>query len=163
MSQLETRDSATPYDLLIGIPEITNIPANESSLNAVAARGDNANAALRGLGAANPLVLLNGRRTPMEPFNTSSVNVNTLPTTGLQQIEVLRDGASSIYGSDAVAGVINYVTDSKPHGGTRAQRCGAPQQGVVMDYKLDINYGNTFADGKGRYTIQYSGYARAKI
>ena len=163
MSELQTRDSATSMDLLIGIPEITNIPANESSLNAVAARGDNANAALRGLGAANTLILLNGRRAPMEPFNTSSVNVNTLPTSGLQQIEVLRDGASSIYGSDAVAGVINYVTDKKPHGGAISQRFGMTQHGGGMDYKLDINYGNTFAEGKGSYVFQYSGYARQKI
>ena len=163
MSELQTRDSATSMDLLIGIPEITNIPANESSLNAVAARGDNANAALRGLGAANTLILLNGRRVPMEPFNTSSVNVNTLPTSGLQQIEVLRDGASAIYGSDAVAGVINYVTDKKPHGGSISQRFGATQHGGGKDYKLDINYGDTFADGKGSYVIQYSGYARQKI
>ncbi len=163
MAELQTRDSATSMDLLIGIPEITNIPANESSLNAVAARGDNANAALRGLGAANTLVLLNGRRAPMEPFNTSSVNVNTLPTSGLQQIEVLRDGASSIYGSDAVAGVINYVTDKKPHGGSISQRFGTTQHGGGRDYKLDISYGNTFADGKGSYVFQYSGYAREKI
>src|SRR3954470_9357656 len=50
MAQLETRDSATPMDLLIGIPEITNIPNNETSTNAVAGRGDNANVALRGIG-----------------------------------------------------------------------------------------------------------------
>jgi iron complex outermembrane receptor protein len=163
MSQLETRDSATPMDLLIGIPEITNIPANESSLNAIAARGDNANVALRGLGAANTLVLLNGRRAPMEPFNTSSVNVNTLPTTGLLQLEVLRDGASAIYGSDAVAGVVNYVTEKKPHGSSVSQRFGVTQHGGGMDYKLDASYGTTFAEGKGSWMLSYSGYNRAKI
>ena len=163
MSQLETRDSATPYDLLIGIPEVTNIPSNESSLNAVAARGDNANVALRGLGAANTLVLLNGRRTPFHPFNTSSVNVNTLPVSGLSQIEVLRDGASAIYGSDAVAGVINYVTEKKPHGSSISQRFGMTQHGGGMDYQLNGSYGTTLAEGKGSWTMSYTGYNRAKI
>jgi len=163
MSELQTRDSATPMDLLIGIPEVTNIPANETSTNAVAARGDNANVALRGLGTVNTLVLLNGRRMPAHPLTSSAVNVNTLPTFGLQQVEVLRDGASAIYGSDAVAGVINYVTDPKPHGAMISQRFGVTQHGGGMDEKLDIGFGKSFADGRGSMVFSYSGYARDEI
>lgn len=163
MAQLETRDSATPMDLLIGIPEITNIPANETSTNAVAARGDNANVALRGLGTLNTLILLNGRRMPSHPLTSSAVNVNTLPTFGLQQVEVLRDGASAIYGSDAVAGVVNYVTEKKPHGAQISNRFGFTQHGGGMDDKLDLGYGRTFADGKGSYVFSFSGYHRDAI
>ncbi len=163
MAQLETRDSATPMDLLIGIPEITNIPANETSTNAVAARGDNANVALRGIGTLNTLILLNGRRMPAHPLTSSAVNVNTLPTFGLQQVEVLRDGASAVYGSDAVAGVVNYVTEKKPHGSQISQRFGVTQHGGGMDYQLNIGYGKTFADGKGSYIVSYTGYHRDAI
>ena len=167
MSQLKTRDSATSMDLLISIPEITNLPQNESSLAAGNNRGGTAYAALRGLAASNTLVLLNGRRLPTSPFgfgnSLTAVNVNSLPTTGLQQVEVLRDGASAIYGSDAVAGVINYVSDRTLRGGSISQRFGVPQHGKGKDYKLDITYGNEFAGGKGNFLIQYTGYARASI
>src|SRR4051812_43557821 len=149
--QMEARDSATPMDLLIGIPQVTNIPANETSTNAVAARGDNANVALRGLGAANTLVILNGRRMPFHPFNTSAVNVNTLPTAGLQQVEILRDGASAVYGSDAVAGVINYVTRKKPEGGELSVRFGVTEHGGGMDIQGSIINGYTFGKGKGTW------------
>ncbi len=163
MAQLETRDSATPMDLLIGIPEITNIPANETSTNAVAARGDNANVALRGLGTLNTLVLLNGRRMPSHPLTSSAVNVNTLPTYGLQQVEVLRDGASAIYGSDAVAGVVNYVTDKKPHGGQISNRFGMTQHGGGMEDGLNLGFGKSFAEGKGSWVMSFTGYHRDAI
>jgi iron complex outermembrane receptor protein len=160
---IEARDSATPMDMLAGIPQITNIPNNETSTNAVAARGGNANVALRGLGAANTLIVLNGRRMPFHPFNTSAVNVNTLPTSGIQQIEVLRDGASSIYGSDAVAGVINYVTKKNPTGGEYSVRYGVTEHGGGMDGKLDVSYGTMFAKGKGTWITSLSLYNRDAI
>ena len=163
MAQLETRDSTTPMDLLIGIPEITNIPANETSTNAVAARGDNANVALRGLDTLNTLILLNGRRMPLHPLTSSAVNVNTLPTYGLQQVEILRDGASAVYGADAVAGVVNYVTQKKPNGSQIQQRFGMTQHGGGMDYQLNIGYGKTFANGKGSVVFSYTGYHRDAI
>ena len=161
--QIMARDSATPMDLLAGIPQITNIPNNETSTNAVAARGDNANVALRGLGAENTLVILNGRRMPFHPFNTSSVNVNTLPTFGLDQIEVLRDGASAIYGSDAVAGVINYVTQKKPNGGEISVRYGMTEHGGGMDGQLNLGIGQMFAGGKGTWITSFTAYYRDAI
>ena len=160
---IEARDSATPMDLLAGIPQVTDIPNNETSTNAVAARGGNANVALRGLGAANTLVILNGRRTPFHPFNTSAVNVNTLPSFGIQQVEVLRDGASSIYGSDAVAGVINYVTKRKSVGAEYSVRYGVTEHGGGMDIKADFGYGMTFAKGKGSWLMGLSLYNRDAI
>ena len=84
------------------------------------ARGDMGAYNLRNLGTGNTLVLLNGRRMvnsatyqtelsggSFVPVNT--VNSQTLPVYGLERVEVLRDGASAIYGADAVAGVVNYV------------------------------------------------------
>ena len=84
------------------------------------ARGDIGAFNLRNLGTGNTLVLLNGRRMvnsaayqteevggSFVPVNT--VNVQSLPVTGLRRAEVMREGASAIYGADAVAGVVNYV------------------------------------------------------
>lgn len=163
---IEARDSATPMDLLAGIPQITNIPSNETSTNAVAGRGGNANVALRGLGATNTLVILNGRRMPFHPHNSSnqsSVNVNTLPTFGISQIEVLRDGASAIYGSDAVAGVVNYVTKKNADGGSWEVRYGVTEHGGGMDIQGNLRFGKTFAEGKGTWITSLTAYNRDAI
>ena len=68
---------------------------------------------LRGLGANTTLVLLNGRRLANYGFaqniNTAFVDLNSIPTSAIERIEVLKDGASAIYGSDAIAGVVNII------------------------------------------------------
>jgi iron complex outermembrane receptor protein len=68
---------------------------------------------LRGLGANRTLVLLNGRRAGPAGVRggVSSFDLNVIPLSAVERIEVLKDGASSIYGSDAVAGVVNIITD----------------------------------------------------
>jgi iron complex outermembrane recepter protein len=65
---------------------------------------------LRGLGSERTLVLIDGRRAPKAPFAPSAQDLNAVPIAMVERIEVLRDGASSIYGSDAIAGVINIIT-----------------------------------------------------
>ena len=71
---------------------------------------------LRSLGANRTLVLLNGRRVVQNPFSTTAVDLNTLPTSSLERIEVLPDGASATYGTDAIAGVINFITRKEYQG-----------------------------------------------
>ncbi|MDQ2877895.1 MAG: TonB-dependent receptor plug domain-containing protein, partial [Pseudomonadota bacterium] len=70
---------------------------------------------LRGLSSSRTLVLLNGRRLAPAGVGPQLVaaDLNVLPTAIVQRIEVLREGASSVYGSDAIAGVINVITDAK--------------------------------------------------
>ena len=64
---------------------------------------------LRGLGAANTLVLLNGQRLPTDAV-TGAVDLNLIPMAAVERVEVLKDGASAIYGSDALGGVVNIIT-----------------------------------------------------
>lgn len=71
--------------------------------------GAAAYASLRSLGANRTLVLVNGRRLVSNPFSSAAVDLNTLPMAALERVETLTDGASSIYGTDAIAGVINFV------------------------------------------------------
>ena len=109
---IELRGALLPSDLLTSLPSVSNLPENETRLGSSGARGDNANLNLRNMGATATLVLINGRRMAINPFTaglSQAVNINHLPTQGIARIEVLRDGASSVYGSDAVGGVINYV------------------------------------------------------
>ena len=94
--------------------------AEDASGGVNASRGDMGAYNLRNLGVGNTLTLLNGRRLVSSPgyqteliggdyVPTTSVNSNLIPVTGIDRIEILRDGASAIYGADAVAGVINNV------------------------------------------------------
>ncbi|WP_377156479.1 TonB-dependent receptor plug domain-containing protein [Roseateles sp. UC29_93] len=74
-------------------------------------------ASLRGLGRARTLVLLNGRRLPTYPFSGQGVDLNSVPLAAVERVEVLRDGASATYGSDAIGGVINFITRKDWRGG----------------------------------------------
>jgi len=74
-------------------------------------------ASLRGLGRARTLVLLNGRRMPVYPFSGNGVDLNSIPLAAIERVEVLRDGASATYGSDAIGGVINFITRKDLRGG----------------------------------------------
>ena len=65
---------------------------------------------MRGLNTNRTLVLLNGRRLANEAIGDSSINVDVIPMSAIERVEVLRDGASSIYGTDAIAGVVNFIT-----------------------------------------------------
>jgi iron complex outermembrane receptor protein len=64
---------------------------------------------LRGIGSGNTLVLLNGRRIANYAFDGSAVDVNSIPLAAIDRVEILKDGASAIYGADAVAGVVNFI------------------------------------------------------
>jgi iron complex outermembrane receptor protein len=73
-------------------------------------------ASLRGLGASKTLVLLNGRRLGNYATDGTAVDVNSIPLAALDHVEVLKDGASGVYGSDAIGGVINFITKKNYNG-----------------------------------------------
>ena len=112
------------------------------------------NANLRGLGANSTLVLLNGRRLAGHPFGSIggsvAVDLNSIPFAAIERIEVLRDGASAIYGTDAVAGVINFITRKDYDKGELTVRYGAPEKNVggkEHGGSLAFGMGNLDQDG----------------
>lgn len=82
---------------------------------------------LRGIGANKTLVLLNGRRMAAFAFDVDAVDLNSIPFSVIDRIEVLRDGASAIYGTDAVGGVINFITKKDHNGGSVVLEATMPQ------------------------------------
>ncbi|MGJ7914928.1 TonB-dependent receptor [Massilia sp. LXY-6] len=89
-------------------------------------------ASLRGLGASKTLVLVNGRRLGNYATDGTSVDVNSIPLASIDHVEVLKDGASGVYGSDAIGGVINFITRQnfsgvELNGYTSASRYGGGQ------------------------------------
>lgn len=84
-------------------------------------------ASLHGLGSQYTLVLLNGRR--LAPYNTGSeVNLNSIPLGAIERVEVLTDGASALYGADAIAGVVNFITRKDSTGGDISLSAYVPQK-----------------------------------
>lgn len=96
---------------------------------------------MRGLGANKTLVLLNGRRLANNAYDGSAVDLNTIPFAVIERIEVLRDGASALYGTDAVGGVINFITRSDMHGGSITLGADAPQHSGGSAYNGSVAYG----------------------
>lgn len=92
--------------------------ASNTDVTSGAQRGTNGLSAanLRGQGSAATLVLLNGRRVAAHGLTGSAVDVNQIPFAAIERVEVLKDGASAIYGTDAIGGVINFITKTSFQG-----------------------------------------------
>ncbi|HEX5344982.1 MAG TPA: TonB-dependent receptor [Duganella sp.] len=103
--------------------------------------GGAAFADLRGIGANKTLILLNGRRLANNALDSSAPDLNMIPFAALERVEVLRDGASSLYGSDAVGGVINFITKKDYTGGTVTVGADSPQHDGGFSKNANIGYG----------------------
>ncbi|WP_321393770.1 TonB-dependent receptor domain-containing protein [Emcibacter sp.] len=111
------------------------------------ARGDVASINLRGIGSGNTLVLLNGRRVVQHPGTqtedlviVTTSNVNALPVSGIRRVEVLQEGASALYGSDAVAGVVNTIMRDNYEG-----------------YRIGAEYGDAENTSRSKLNIDFLG------
>ena len=144
--------SVSGDDLFRSIPQAGDVQFQEARTtgNLNDARGDNASINLRSVGTGNTLVLINGRRMILTPGTQTenfvpvqTANTNSLPVGATRRIEVLRDGAAAIYGADAVAGVVNVVTDDKYQG-----------------FRVDARHG--FADGTSETTGAVKGGIRTR-
>lgn len=96
--------------------------SNGQGYNQALALGDSARpgfagASLRGLGSNTTLILLNGRRLAVYALDGGSVDLNSIALGAIERVEILRDGASAVYGTDAIAGVINFITRKDFTGG----------------------------------------------
>ncbi|WGL15546.1 TonB-dependent receptor [Microbulbifer bruguierae] len=164
-------------ELLAMIPENGQNFFNEAetlSGGVNAARGDIGAFNLRNLGTGNTLVLLNGRRVvnaaayQTEEIGGSfvpvvTVNSNMLPTSGLARVEVLRDGASAIYGADAVAGVVNNVLKSDFEGFSISFKQTEYDHFERDAQNLSIEWGETFNEGRTNVSTFFSHYRRDRI
>jgi outer membrane receptor protein involved in Fe transport len=152
-------------ELFRSIPQAGGVAFNEQNdVTSNNARGDAASINLRDLGTGNTLLLINGRRMVLNPgFQTEllvpvvSPDTNEILPASVRRLEVLRDGASAVYGADAVAGVVNTIL--------RGNRKGGFVEGEFRDsdgtglYTTQVNagYGFDFAGGRANLTV-YGGY-----
>ena len=110
---------------------------------------------MRGLGANKTLVLLNGRRLANNAFDSSAPDLNMIPFAAIERVEVLRDGASALYGSDAVGGVINFITKRDFTGGIVSVGGDSPEHkgGTSLNSSIGYGYGDVDKDGFNFYAM----------
>jgi len=144
--EIDKSGATSTQELIQNLPSMQGFISSANSVNG--GGGGVTTASLRDLGPAYTLVLLNGRR--VAPYNTgSSVNLEQLPLSAIERIEILADGASALYGSDAIAGVVNFITKSNTSDGgidiklSRPQAAGGDQNSV----SLSKGFGSYDKDG----------------
>ncbi|KJY98945.1 TonB-dependent receptor plug domain-containing protein [Pseudoalteromonas ruthenica] len=119
--------------------------------------GGNARIDLRGLGAQRTLVLVNGRRMINSGTGAAStVDLNTIPVSMIKSVEVLKDGASAVYGTDAVAGVVNIILKDNFEGLDMNLNTAMSGEGDAEESSFDITVGGSFDRGNVVIGLQYT-------
>ncbi|KDC55131.1 TonB-dependent receptor [Pseudoalteromonas sp. S3431] len=124
--------------------------------------GGNASIDLRGLGSQRTLVLVNGRRMINSGTGASStVDLNTIPVSMIKQIEVLKDGASAVYGTDAVAGVVNIILKNDFEGLDLNVNSAMTSKHDASETSIDFTVGTSFDKGNIVFGAQYTNRGEA--
>jgi outer membrane receptor protein involved in Fe transport len=158
--QVQASGKISIGDFLQTLPEqgnATNTAVNNGGDGTV-------NVSLRSLGANRTLVLIDGRRMVFGAGgNTlaSSVDLNSIPPSAIERIEILKDGASSVYGSDAIAGVVNIITRKKTNGTELSGYTGTSTRGGGATYDLNLTTGA--AGDRGNFLITGGYYDQKSI
>ncbi|KQX25981.1 MULTISPECIES: TonB-dependent receptor plug domain-containing protein [unclassified Sphingomonas] len=116
---------------------------------------------LRALGSSRTLVLVDGKRYVSGLQGSSAVDISTIPTDLIDRVEVTTGGASAVYGSDAIAGVVNFVLKKKVDGLQLRAQSGISSRGDAGQYKLGLIGGGSFADDRGGFVF-YANYDRTR-
>ncbi|KAK0341009.1 hypothetical protein LTR94_028165, partial [Friedmanniomyces endolithicus] len=147
---LENTGRVTVESALTQLPQFSGaFGAANGGSTSTGLNGGQAYASLRGLGSKRTLLLLDGRR--IQPSNPDgSVDLNILPEALIENIEVITGGASTAYGSDATAGVVNFILKRNFNGVTVASQYGVSDYGDGETFRTSITAGDAFAEGRGR-------------
>lgn len=111
---------------------------------------------LRGMGTDRTLVLVDGKRHVSSSSGTSAVDTNTIPTAWIERVEIITGGASAVYGADAVTGVVNFVLKKNITGFDFSATKSYAGEGPYDSDKLNLSFGQDFADGRGNFGIAIS-------
>jgi iron complex outermembrane recepter protein len=154
--EIAASGAVTLQDLLLKNPALGSLPtfsrtnSNFDNLNSGVAVID-----LRNLGEERTLVLVNGKRFVSGVPGSSSVDLNSIPTDFIERIEILTGGSSSAYGSDAVAGVINFILKKDFEGLSIDASVGQSDRGDDKKQKVGITWGANATGGKGNVMLHF--------
>ena len=173
-------DSPLPVDV-VGVKELTStgqatfdkaLQYRIPSFNTVQTPVNDATSLLdpyeiRNMGPSRTLILINGKRKNLSALlytqtspgrGETGADISAIPTDAIKRVEILRDGASAQYGSDAIAGVMNIILKDNANFGSATLRTGMTSEGDGEMFGLSVNNGSTIGDDKGflNYTIDFS-------
>jgi iron complex outermembrane recepter protein len=150
----------TIQDFLQSLPQNFG-GASQNTIGSVTSSGQTNNTVngsapnLRGLGASATLVLINGHRVAPGNSDGSFVDISMIPLTAVERIEIVTDGASAIYGSDAVGGVVNIILRTKFDGAETRVQYGSASDGSTHNVQVGQTVGTDWTGGSGVLSYQY--------
>lgn len=149
-------------DLLLKIPAMGTPALSRTNSNFLTSSSGVATVDLRDLGTDRTLVLVNGRRFVSGIPGSAAVDLNTIPTDFVDRVEIFTGGASAVYGSDAMAGVVNIILKRNFQGVMLDAQKGEANEGDDKKEKISLTTGLTSADGRGDFLAHF-GYSSQGI
>jgi len=155
--QFESSGRMTIGDYLQTMPEQGNAPNFQLNTGGINYGADGATRInLRSLGVQRTLVLVNGRRlVPAGLGATAAPDLNTIPTEAVDRVEVLKDGASAVYGSDAIAGVVNVITRKSYTGTDLGAQYGVSGKGDANTFDAHVTTGTSGDVAGAMFSARY--------
>ena len=139
-------------DVLNDLPSLRSTYSQANSTQFIGTAGINL-LDLRGLGPSRTLVLVNGRRHITGSTGEFLVDTNTIPTDLIDRVDIVTGGSSAVYGSDAMAGVVNFVLKRNFDGVSLNAQSGIADGGNRGTYRLSGTFGTNFAEGRGNIAL----------
>ncbi|HVI98990.1 MAG TPA: TonB-dependent receptor [Sphingomonas sp.] len=155
---IENSGATNVQDVLKQIPAV-GVPSQSRTTNGNDTSPGLATVNLRNLGSDRTLVLIDGRRTVAGIPGTAQVDLSMIPTSFVERVDVLTGGASAVYGSDAIAGVVNFIYKKKYEGLQLNAQSGISQYGDDQTFSADATFGSNFADDRGNVML-YAGWSK---
>ncbi|MCX7036511.1 MAG: TonB-dependent receptor [Proteobacteria bacterium] len=154
-AEINSAAAVTVDRIIQQLPQVFDLGVSENSRGQSGGSGNivYANSInLRGIGANATLTLVDGHRATS---NGRSINPSVLPSLGLERIEIVADGASGVYGSDAIAGVVNLIPRRGLKGGEAVARYGRSADGVFDEYQLGFAQGKVWSSGQAMIAYEH--------
>jgi len=156
--QIDQSGVANVQDLLLENPVFGSPTFSRTNTAFLTSGTGAATVDLRNLGTDRTLVLINGRRVVAGIPGSATVDLNVIPSQFLSRVDILSGGASSLYGSDAVAGVVNFIYKDSFEGIEANGQYNFAERGDVRDYQANITVGSNFTDDRGNIMV-HLGYS----
>jgi len=134
-------------DVLLEQPVI-NPASNPQNTSSTLFLAGQSRADIRGLGPTRTLVLMDNRRLPFSDASSPAVDLNTIPSLMVERIETIAGGASAVYGSEAISGVVNFIMKKEQDGLELDLQTGITQEGDGEEYRAGFNWGTKLLDDK---------------
>ena len=155
---IEATGSATVADFLRTLPQAFGGGPNQDTHigdEALTNSGLGVGINLRGLGARATLVLINGRRVAPSGTEGEFVDIENIPLSAIERVDILPDSASATYGSDAVGGVVNFILRDRLDGGETIARGGSGTRGDLQEYLFAQTLGKSWNSGDALVSFEY--------